>query len=171
MSYHRSRHEVLVNGRKQGATKKAVDGKAAGSSALCKKSLFDACRRLLASDGGTAGPEVTYAKAKLDATSYRSRWSAIRRRLGCWTVKPEALLDFTWLAVMPKSCFLATSNQTAIARHRTSDNKTIRLTAIVLLLFNCACYQFFYYCCRLHPLKSNRFSRHFLLLLKINIKD
>ncbi|XP_060876505.1 tRNA-specific adenosine deaminase 1 [Metopolophium dirhodum] len=89
------RHEVLVNGRKQGATKKAVDGKAAGSSALCKKSLLDACRHLLAGGGGTAGPEVTYAQAKLDATSYRSRWSAVRRRLGCWTVKPEALLDFT----------------------------------------------------------------------------
>lgn len=90
------RHEVLVNGRKQGATKKAVDGKATGSSALCKKSLFDACRHLLAGDGGTAdGREVTYAQAKLDATSYRRRWAAIRRRLGCWTVKPEALQDFT----------------------------------------------------------------------------
>jgi len=92
----RSRHEVLVNGRKQGATKKAVDGKATGSSALCKKSLFEACRHLFAGDGGTEGRrEVSYAQAKLDATLYRCRWSAIRRRLGCWTVKPENLLDFT----------------------------------------------------------------------------
>lgn len=92
----RSRHEVLVNGRKQGATKKAVDGKATGSSALCKKSLFDACRHLLAGDGGIEGRrECSYAQAKSDATLYRRRWAAIRRRLGCWTVKPENLLDFT----------------------------------------------------------------------------
>ncbi|XP_015370760.1 PREDICTED: tRNA-specific adenosine deaminase 1 isoform X2 [Diuraphis noxia] len=90
------RHEVLVNGRKQGATKKAVDGKATGSSALCKKSLFDACRHLLAGDGGTEGRrQVSYAQAKSGATLYRRRWAAIRRQLGCWTVKPEDLLDFT----------------------------------------------------------------------------
>lgn len=85
-----SRHEVLVNGRKQGATKKAVDGKATGSSALCKKSLIDACRHLLANDRDT-----TYAQIKLQATSYRDRWAAVRRRLGFWTVKPEGLSDFT----------------------------------------------------------------------------
>lgn len=164
MSYRR-RHEVLVNGRKQGATKKAVDGKATGSSALCKKSLFDACKHLLAGDGGTAGREVTYAKAKLDATSYRHRWSAIRRRLGCWTVKPEALLDFTWLAVMSYNCFLAPSN---CHRPRTSD-KMIPLTAIILLLFNCII-NFFYYC-RRYLLQLRRFALHFLLLLKINIKN
>ncbi|XP_027838823.2 tRNA-specific adenosine deaminase 1 isoform X1 [Aphis gossypii] len=84
------RHEVLVNGRKQGATKKAVDGKATGSSALCKKSLIDACRHLLANDR-----DITYAQIKLQATSYRDRWTAVRRRLGFWTVKPEGLSDFT----------------------------------------------------------------------------
>lgn len=91
----RSRHEVLVNGRKQGATKKAVDENASGSSSLCKKSLFDSCQRLLAAERPTEGPrDVSYAEAKLDATPYRRRWAAVKRRLGCWTVKPENLLDF-----------------------------------------------------------------------------
>ncbi|XP_025193082.1 tRNA-specific adenosine deaminase 1 isoform X2 [Melanaphis sacchari] len=95
MSVSGGRHEVLVNGRKQGATKKAVDGKATGSSALCKKSLLDVCRNLLVNDGDTTGRDVTYAQFKLRATSYQHRWAAVRRRLGFWTVKPETLLDFT----------------------------------------------------------------------------
>lgn len=136
---HRSRHEVLVNGRKQGATKKAVEGKATGSSALCKKSLFDACRHLLAGDGGR---EVTYAQAKLDATSYRRRCAAIRRRLGCWTVKPEGLLDFTWRPTIVFWHPQIWSNQSAIAQFRTSG-KTVRLTAILLYYYiHCIRYQF-----------------------------
>uniref|UniRef100_A0A2S2NEH6 tRNA-specific adenosine deaminase 1 n=1 Tax=Schizaphis graminum TaxID=13262 RepID=A0A2S2NEH6_SCHGA len=95
MSVSNGHHEVLVNGRKQGATKKAVDGKATGSSALCKKSLLDACRHLLAEDGDNTGQDITYAQVKLRATLYRHRWAAVRHRLGFWTVKPEALSDFT----------------------------------------------------------------------------
>jgi len=100
-----SRHEVLVNGHKQGATKKAVDGKATGSSALCKKSLIDACRHMLANDGNTTGRDITYAQIKLRATSYRDRWVAVRRQLGFWTVKPDGLYDFTWRVIITNNFF------------------------------------------------------------------
>jgi len=84
---------VLVNGRKQGATKKTTHG----ASALCKKSLLDAFRRLRRPDDGDGATDVrrTYAQIKSDAAEYGRRWTAAKLRLGCWTTKPDGLLEFT----------------------------------------------------------------------------
>lgn len=86
-------YEVLVNGRKQGVTKKTMD-QLSGASALCKKLLLDAFKRLRRDDCDAAA-DTTYAQIKREATSYRHRWTAVKSQLGCWTDKPESLLEFT----------------------------------------------------------------------------
>lgn len=83
-------HEVLVNGRKQGVTKKTID-KLSGASALCKKSLLDAFKRLRPDDDVV----LTYAQVKSEATWYRHRWTTFKNQLGCWTEKSKDLLEFT----------------------------------------------------------------------------
>jgi len=91
---------VLVNGRKQGVTKKTTDNKSnGGASGLCKKSLLDAVKRLRRRrcGGGHAADAAvsTYGRMKAEATGYRRCWTAGKQRLGCWTVKPEGLSEFT----------------------------------------------------------------------------
>lgn len=84
--------EVLVNGRKQGVTKKTINNPRA-VSALCKKSFLDTFKRLWEHSNGTA--TFTYLQLKSKATLYQQQWGAIKNQLGCWTEKPKGLMNFT----------------------------------------------------------------------------
>lgn len=81
-----------MDGRKQGVTKKTAD-KPSSASALCKKSLLDAFKRL---ENGRRYADATYALVKSAAvTVYGDPWERGKRLLGCWTEKPPGLTEFT----------------------------------------------------------------------------
>lgn len=84
--------EVLVNGRKQGVTKKTMN-KPSSSSVLCKKALLDVFKKMWGEN--SVLPPITYAQLKSKALLYQNRWTTAKSQLGCWTEKPKGLLDFT----------------------------------------------------------------------------
>lgn len=84
--------EVLVNGRKQGVTKKSMD-KLSSSSALCKKLLLDTFKCLWRDNGSAV--TITYSQLKSKASLYQHLWMVAKSQLGCWTEKPKDLMDFT----------------------------------------------------------------------------
>lgn len=85
---------MLVNGRKQGVTKKTMD-KPSSISALCKKSMLDAFKVLRRYDDGGNLATSTYGHLKSEAIAYQRLWTARKNLLGCWTEKPSWLLEFT----------------------------------------------------------------------------
>ncbi|XP_050522594.1 tRNA-specific adenosine deaminase 1 isoform X2 [Daktulosphaira vitifoliae] len=84
-----SYYEVLVDGHKQGVTKKTMNKKS-NMPLVCKKSLFDIFKSLKKTDNG-----ITYGKVKSEALNYNSKWMEAKKNLGCWTEKPKSLIEFT----------------------------------------------------------------------------
>jgi len=82
---------VLINGRKQGVTKKTME-KPSCMSSLCKKAILDTFK-CLQHDNKTI-ITATYAQLKSEALLYQKLWMAGKDRLGYWTKKPQGLLNF-----------------------------------------------------------------------------
>ncbi|XP_050436072.1 tRNA-specific adenosine deaminase 1 isoform X2 [Adelges cooleyi] len=82
-------HEVLVDGRKQGVTKKTMD-KPSSASVVCKKSLFDTFKSF-----NEKYSSMTYQAVKSEATAYKQQWDEKTQQLGCWTEKSKSLIEFT----------------------------------------------------------------------------